>query len=464
MARYPLFGTGKQGKSVTASSQKLLNLWPEISEKPDRSVLTLYNTPGLIERLDFGNTPARGMHAVETLLYVVHRGTFWEVNNSFTKTSRGTINTTTGQVAISDNGNQVMIVDGVNGWIFNRTTLAFTQIVSANFPNGATICVFADAFFLVDDPANPGRFRKSATFDGLTWAALDFATAEYSSDPLVNVIPHQGFIGLLGSLTIEAWQNVGSVNFPYQRVSGAVIEWGLAAKFSVAKYDNSFIFLAQNRLGGRQVVIIENFLPRVISGPEFDFDLASYTTVADAVAFSYFQGGHSFYHISFPLAGKSWVFDLSSENWTEVQSSGGRHRPNLGVFFINRIIASDYSNGKLYEFTENSLDDNGAMITRELTCKHINFDNRSSISSLWLDVQPGVGAAGANPQIELFVSKDGGNTYGVGRPVSLGKTGEYLQRARWSRVARAYDIVPKFRLTDVAKLVITGAYLNTSYD
>lgn len=466
MARVPIFATGKKGKSRHVSSQRLINMFAEISDQPDRSILNLYPTPGLSAPfVDFGDTPVRGWVRVGDLVYVVHRGTFYEVNNSGISVARGAIGTTSGNVGISDNGVQVMVVDGLNGWIWNRDTLVWVQITDVNFPNGATVVVYADSFFLVDDPANPGRFWKSAVFDGLSWNSLQFSTAESAADSLVNIFPHQGYLGLFGEVTLEGWQNVGGTNFPYQRVSGAVIEWGLGAKWSIAKYDNSLMFLAKNRLGGYQVVVIENFLPRPVSGQDFQAELDSYVAqgiVSDAVAFSFFDSGHSFYHLSFPNVGKSWIYDLSTESWAEVQSGGGRHRPAMGLAYFERNLAADYENGKVYRLAAQFDTDNGQVIDREIITKHLFDEYRTSISRLWLDIQPATGTdAVQEPRIELSISRDGGNTYGPGVLAQMGAIGAYLTRCFWSRLGRARDWVFRFRLTQNARLVISGAFFNT---
>ena len=462
MARVPIFATGKEGKSRHVSSQRLVNMFAEIADQPDRSIINLYPTPGLSAPfVDFGETPVRGWVRSADLFYAVHRGTFYEVNNSGIKTIRGLINTTLGQVSMAENGVQIMIVDGLNGWIWNNSTLVFAQITDVDFPAGADVCVYSDSFFLVNNPGT-GQFNKSASFNGLSWAPLEFATAESAPDNLLSIFPHQGYLALFGENTTEGWQNVGGANFPYQRVSGAVIEWGIAAKNSIAKYDNSLMFLAKNRLGGSQVVVIENFLPRPVSGQDFQAELATYTTVADAVAFSYFDAGHSFYHISFPSVGKSWIYDLAGEAWAEVKSGGGRHRAELSISFLEKTLVSDYENGRVYNIGSQFDTDNGAIIEREVITKHLFDEYRTSISRLWLDIQQATGTSEVqDPRIVLTISRDGGNTFGPGVPGQMGRIGAYVARCFWSRLGRARDWVFKFRLTETARLVITGAFFNT---
>jgi hypothetical protein len=91
----------------------------------------------------------------------VHRGTLWQVDNAGVTTNRGTLNTTTGKVSMAENGTQIVIVDGTNGYVYNMSTLAFAQIVDADFPNGAATVCWIDGYFLVEGTS--GRSTSAPT-------------------------------------------------------------------------------------------------------------------------------------------------------------------------------------------------------------------------------------------------------------------------------------------------------------
>lgn len=91
----PVFGVGLQGKSPVITSQRRLNLYYEFQKDQDRTHVSILGTPGLSLFVDFGDTPVRGKIAVNNLNYMVHRGTFYSVNNAGVKTSLGILNTTT---------------------------------------------------------------------------------------------------------------------------------------------------------------------------------------------------------------------------------------------------------------------------------------------------------------------------------------------------------------------------------
>ena len=137
MAQISLFGLGQAAKSPFVTAKQMTNLYAEVRPAGEKSALVAYGTPGLSAPLvDFGATPIRGGREFPSLFvcFVVHRGILWEVNNAGVATNRGTLLTTTGRVSMSDNGVQVMIVDGTYGYIYNTSTNVFAQVTDADFP------------------------------------------------------------------------------------------------------------------------------------------------------------------------------------------------------------------------------------------------------------------------------------------------------------------------------------------
>jgi hypothetical protein len=69
---------------------------------------------------------------------------------------------------------------------------------------------------------------------------------------------------------------------------------------------------------------------------------------------------------------------------------------------------------------------------------------------------------GANPQIEVRASRDGGHTFGQYRTASLGAQGERRKRPRWRRwgVFDAPGAVFDFRMTDPAPLRVSAVLVN----
>lgn len=452
-------GLGIQSKSSNVTSQKRINLYLEILEDGDKTNVAAYGTPGLVLHADIGGSPNRGVWAKGDFVYVVNQGTFWEVNNAGVATSKGTLLTTSGRIDMADNGTQIMIVDGPNGYIYNIAAGTVTRIIDADFP-GADHVTFNDGYFIVNKP-NSGQFFLSGSYNGLTWDALDFATAESNPDNLVRATADHNELILFGEVSTEFWNNTGGLDFPYTR-SGAAVEWGLAARWSLAKFDNSLIWLAKNRMGEVQVVRLNGYTPQRVSNFDIETIFNSYSGISDATGFSYLSNGHPFYQINFTSAKASWIYDGASNCWSELKSGTSRHRADIAVNYLNRTVVSDYADGKIYNVDSDVYTDNGDMIVSELVSKHVFADlDRYSISELQVDLESGVGVAtgqGSEPQIMLQISKDGGHTWGDEKWVGMGKIGEFTKRARWNRLGTARNWTFRLRISDPVKRVLLGAY------
>lgn len=451
-------GVGLFAKSPNVTAQTRVNLYLEISPVGEKTQVAAYGTPGLELFTDFGDTPVRDHRPVGNYNYVVHRGTFWEVNNAGTRTSRGTLSTTSGRCSMSDNGAQVMIVDGTYGYIYTIATTTFTKITSGGFPANPTTVTFEGGYFLVS--SDNGRFYKSASYDGLTWNALDYATAESNPDVLIRIDQDHGDVVLWGDVSIEFWGNTGALDFPYSRIAGANVEWGLAARWSVTKFDNTLMFLGKNRLGEVQVVRLNGYQPQRVSNHDLE-NIMNSAANSDATAISYLVNGHPMYQINFPTLLRSFLYDGVTNAWSELTSSGSRHRAEIGSNFLSARYVSDYSNGRIYKLRSDVYTDNGDAIVRELTGRHYEKGmDWFTVNQFILDMETGVGLAsgqGSNPQVMLQYSTDNGHTWSEEMWASAGSIGDYATRTEWWRLGRGRDFVFRVRISDPVKVVITGA-------
>ena len=461
--RYPLFGIGLQGKSSNVTSQSRNNLYLDVQPQEDKSQISLHSRPGLALFVSFGDEPVRGAIVVGSLIYVVHRGVFWEVTAAGATTSRGTLSTTSGRVGMAANqGGQVMVTDGTAGYIYTISTTTLAAITDAQYIDAATTVAYHDGYFIVERP-DTAEFYISSPDDGTAWDALDFASAEKSPDNLVRVLDNTTEILLCGVDSIEWFNNTGAASFPYERISGGVAEIGLHAKWSPARLgESSIVMLASNReLGGVKVIKIEGYQYTVISNPELETIFNGYTT-SDATGFTYQFQGHSFYQLNFPTDEKTWLYDSATNLWSQVSygSNNARHRGEIGFSFSNEYYVCDYENGKIYRHAE-VYSDNGVPFASEVVGRHIFDEKPIQLSRLWLDIESGVGnEAGDDPLVSLMISRDGGHTWGNEKTASIGRMGEYGTRAIFRRLGRSYDWTFKVRITDPVKRTIIGAWVN----
>ena len=150
MADFGFVGASYTAPSIYQDDQECINWRPEVDPTKGqgaRGVVALYPTPGLTNVVTLQNSQVvRGMRTVSGGQYcVVVCGPYvYVLNSSFTPTIIGQLNSSTGQVGISDNGTNVYIVDGSYRYTWrisapsaavfqgtiSGTTLTITRVIS----------------------------------------------------------------------------------------------------------------------------------------------------------------------------------------------------------------------------------------------------------------------------------------------------------------------------------------------
>lgn len=487
MKNIPLFGESLTGYSAAVSRQRRLNCFYDIRKDGDKAQFIIRGTPGAAKFVTLPTFPIRGWWVVNTTLYVVSGSVFYSVTTSGTITVLGVMTNSALPVSIVDNGVQILIVDGVQGWVYTLVTGSYNQAAynaagsfgkittDANFPNGATYATFLDGFGIVNRP-NSRQAYISGSYDFTLWtnstSLPTFMTKENKSDLLVRVDVLNGAIVLWGVQTIEFWQNVGTAPNPFARINGATQTWGLAAVGSAAFLSNTLIFLGQNPQGGVQVMMLNGYTPQRVSNSDVENIISGFSTVADATSLAYIVEGHPMYQINFPTANRSFLYDSLTQIWSEVQTGlalTARHLGNLGVAFNSASYIADSTTGNIYQLRTDVYTDNGTAIKRSIASRHIHADgDQLTISQLWLDMETGVGlqvGQGSDPKIMLRISKDGGRTFPIERWSTIGQVGQYKSpRAIWRRLGSSVDFVFEFVMTDSVKFTIMKGSVSTQHE
>jgi len=462
-----LFGASTRSKSATVSVQRRLNCYFELRKDGDKTKIACFGTPGLAPAFALptpAGLPARALLGTQSTLYALAYNQFLQLAPANGATLfAGTVGSVAGNASMATNsGNsQVLVADGAVGYIYKPSLASFTAIGS-NYPTGAKTITFVSNFFVAEQPGTQ-LFWVSNANDGSTWNALGFASASAYPDNILAVDNLAGILVTFSELHTEFWQTTGQSPVPFAPVTSAANEFGLAAIFSRGHVDQSLIFLAQNREGQAQVVQLRGYQAIVISDSDIESIINGFTTVSDATCLTYGVDTHKFYQLTFPSAGRSFLYDCSTTLWSEVQTGASvipvRHTANLSTYAAGKMFVSDYATSQIYNFSTSQYTDNGATIAREVVTRHLlSAFNRIRVSMLYLDMETGVGlqsGQGSNPQIMLQYSKDNGRTWSAERWTTLGLVGQYLTRVIWRRFGSTRDATWRIRMTDPVKFVIT---------
>ena len=467
----PILGSSYVARSPNAAASRMVNLFPEIVPDGGKEAAYLQRAPGLRQLVQLPTGPVRGLWTFGDYGYAVSGNKLYRIDDNWAYTELGAV-AGIAPVNMVDNGTQLFIAAGANGYIYNAGTGVFAQITDPDFA-GAVGVGFLDGYFVFTEP-NSQKFWVTSLYDGTSVDPLDFASAEGSPDKLVSLIVDHREVWLFGTNSVEVWYNAGLPDFPLARIQGAFNEIGCQAAYSIAKLDNALFWLGKDARGNGIVYRSKGYTGERISTHAVEWQLQQYTTLSDAVAYTYQQDGHAFYVLNFPTANTTWVYDVSTGVWHEragwENNRFTRHRGQCQMNFGDEIVVGDFVGGALYAYdmdvyTEADTTQKWLRSWRALPTGQ-NDLKRTTHHTLQLDCQSGVGLAnglGADPQVMLRWSDDGGHTWSNEHWRSMGFIGATATRVIWRRLGmtlKLRDRIYEVSGTDPVKIAIMGAELH----
>ncbi len=459
--KLPIIGTFDTTSSINVDSQRSVNWYLEKSPN-GRNQAALYPTPGSSVRATAGTGPIRASIEFQGKLFVVSGQDLYTIDSTDNAVDIGTLSTSGTTVSIAASATQLMIVDGVKGYIWDGTTLV--SITDVDFPNGATQVIFMEGYFVVNDPDNTqglqidGSFFWSDLRDGTSWLGTNFATAERDSDKLIAIEKSHREVWLFGETSTEIWYNSGG-DPVFTPLTSGYIEWGIAAKASATRIDQTMVWLSKNSYGRGQIVQATGFKPKVISTRAVDSAISGYTTVEDASAFAMQWKGHTWYVLTFPTENVTWVYDDTEKVWFEWSSWGvGRSIYTTHTTFNGIHYTGDYLTGRVYGLEDTTYTENGEIIERLRRTSHF-FDDDNILFYNSVDIEFEYGTGGSTDgQVMLRWSDDFGNTWSKEYWKPIGKLGDYDTHLKWNRLGSSRDRVFEIRITDPIKPIMIAGY------
>lgn len=447
-------------RASSVSSQSLINLFFEKQSDDAKNPVMILGTAGLKLFTDLGfNTPIWGIHYFKSLLYIVTNDRVYTVNSAGVATDLGSIGTVNQNVQIVDNFENVQILKP-SGELYIATPTSLTLVTSTDYVSAGSMTVL-DGYLILNKitAGEEDQFFISGLRDASSYNALDFASAEAAPDSIVRVFATLKDLFIFGEKTIQVFYNSSDSSFPFTPMQNGLLEIGCAAKFSVAQAKTTVCWLANDK----SVYAMEGYNYKKISDFEIDEILRKFDYVEDAIGSVYYEGGHTFYVLTFPTKDFTLVYDLATGLWHRRKSFGkGRWRVNGIVNAFNKNLAIDYETSKIYEIDLDTYTENGETLEREgITAPLFNNNNRFFVNTIQIDMETGVGllsGQGQNPQIMLQISTDGGKTYSNELWRSIGTQGSYKTKVIWHRIGSSYNMCFKYRITDPIKVIISGFY------
>ena len=456
----PLSNGFYNSESLPVSSQLCVNMFVNIPETQGITQAQLFETGGLQELTNTGfNKFNRGAATMGGVPYFVNGNELVRLNADFTHTVLGNI-AGKGLVSMAENGTQLCIVVPNTGTAYIYSVLGgLKQITDNDFTaNGlAEIVVFVDGYFVFTTRSR--KFFVSAINDGLSYNALDFGSAEADPDLIRSAHVHKNQLYIMGSETIEVFQNVGGIDFPFQRVTGFVISKGITSPFSVTEFAGSFVWIGAGRNESPRVYMFSGNDAVEISTTSIDFILETGKSSGNVISpfalspdkleqiqvFNYTYRGAQW--VGWSAENGTFVYDKNASEkmgrsiWHTRRSRNieldKRWRGTTVINAYNELLTGDVESGRIGAIRGNIYTEYGVDIDREFSLPTVFDANKPTFHhSIELIVDAGERNVLGNDfdtNITLDYSDDGRFYKHKGKR-SAGKQGQYNIKLKWSQL------------------------------
>lgn len=449
MARLPLI-LGKKSDAAPASMQsveRLLNAYLEIAPE-GKEPTPIYGTPGLTLWASGLPGAIRGAIKLQGVPYVVAGTKLCSLDSLGNPTLRGDI-PGSDLVSMASDGTNVVIVAGGEIYVWNGSAL--NAVTDPDAPSASSVD-YLDGFFAFSE-TDTDQWFISALNDPTNYDALDFATAEWKPDRLRAVIVVRRTLFLAGEESIEAQQNVGATDFPFQRVEDVFIDVGLAGRDAWAQSNDTLYWLASDNTVRR----LDGVTATVISTGRITRLVKGWSDKTATVGSAHVIDNHLF--VVFRNPDGCIVYDQATERWHERASyDSDTWRVRHYVEAYDKQLFCSASEGKIYELDTDAYEEDGEPLEFEIVTPFAFLQNRRfSVTELDVVCQTGVGTHVLNPIMTCERTTDG-RTWSTRKERRMGRLGVTDTLVRFGLQGQARAMAFRFRITDTVQRAVLGCY------
>jgi hypothetical protein len=373
--------------------------------------------PGTAPFANCGRGPIIAFTTMGGFVFAVTNDSLFRIHHDSTAEYLGATSVSPNGCSIDNNGQTICWVDGVTGWTYN-TTSGVHQIVDENFFPSNTVTYF-DTYFVFSRRGTQEFFISQPQWNGTdpllapgsplppdpgAVPGYFFQSKESTSDLIVAIANYHQQLCVAGEKRMEIWWDAGnpSPQFPFSRSSGALIQRGLIAPYTMVLEDNTLFFLGDDLMFYR----LNGFVPERQSNHAIETQWAKYSGHQFAKAFSYTVFGHKMIVLTFPSAHVTWVLDLATKRWHERESwTADNHDSSIGRWRVNcvmnnsssiehypEVLVGDSLTGRIDQLNNDVFTEFGQTMRALIIGPPIHSDRRRMFMKKFeLDVESGIG-------------------------------------------------------------------------
>ncbi len=390
----------------------------------------------------------------------------------------GTISTTTGDVYIDENlAGQICIVDGINAYIYNYTTIPVT-FVQQSLPFQPGYVCYHNTYFLFGSVASNVNASSWYVYEPdsiLTSNIQPVIELSLETKPdaalLVERLPGRGNnVIVMGSTVAEIWTQVPGDEV-YRRVQSFNIDNGIVSVSTLASNEEFVCWIGQNENNAPFLMFTDGAAAKRISTDGIDNILAQIKYPTQSTAFFFRQDGHLFYQFTFynPTDNLTLVYDFTTQSFFHASDQLMNYHPAREVVYFNEeTYFISLNDGGLYQMDNTLLTYNyqiaghpyGEEIPRIRICKAIRKKDsgrfRIGQFTFWIEQGMVNLNPSALPQVDMSISKNGGQSFSNVVSRVLNPAGIQRNQIRWWRMGQANEFIIQLRFYGFTRMVVSN--------
>jgi hypothetical protein len=252
----------------------------------------------------------------------------------------------------------------------------------------ATTGTFLDGYFFA--ATNNKKIVNFSSLDvdagGLGWNPLDYFIKHAYPDNVAALFADHEELYVFGDLeSTQVFRDTGNADTPFMPDPGAIMHIGCQAPYSVARLGNGVAWIGvDERRGARRAYHAVGYNPIPVSTPAVEAQWAQYSTVKDAVAYTYADQGHELWVINFPSGNATWVYDATTQWWHQWGNwnNPGWQRHRVWVHCVvaldgitEKHYGGDFATAQIYVMSRTYKTDDGWPIHRRRRSPHNTNEN-----------------------------------------------------------------------------------------
>jgi hypothetical protein len=309
---------------------------------------------------------------------------------------------------------------------------ALTQVTDPNLGQVLDV-MWIDGYFMTTDG---NSLVVTELADPTAVDPLEYGSAEDDPDPIIGLIKWRNEAHALNRYTIQVYQNIGGIGFPYQNIPYAMIPYGCVGAMAKCLFADSFAFVGSKRNEALSIYLAGYGSATRISTREIDDALAAVADPSGIVLEN--RTSRSEQRLLVHLPNETLVYLnrasqlLGQPVWYHAQSGiGNPYRLRSPVNAYGRTIVGDTETAQLGNLSDTVSTHFGEKAQWRFDMGLIYGGAMGGV----LHALELVGLPGRAPPVEdgvifLSLTRDGEN-FTTERGIHIGRAGQHYKRLQW---------------------------------